>query len=180
MLCKITVLCLVTVFASALPTNGIVYRRTAPFIPTGHPHCAAEPPRPSSVHAHTFDQPILPGPYEAAPHEAEREPWWRQDSRYSEVQRKNRRTVFMHDDWLKHRSSNRFFRNIRTIGSPASSECPSSQRPCDHPPPRRPSRHLLVLRAALWVWEESLGANKRLWRHCVACPKSANSLPFTV
>ena len=113
-------------------------------------------------------------------HEAEREPWWRQDSRYSEVQRKNRRTVFMHDDWLKHRSSNRFFRNIRTIGSPASSECPSSQRPCDHPPPRRPSRHLLVLRAALWVWEESLGANKRLWRHCVACPKSANSLPFTV
>ena len=55
MLCKITVLCLVTVFASALPTNGITTGKRT--------HCAAEPPRPSSVHAHTFDQPILPGPY---------------------------------------------------------------------------------------------------------------------
>lgn len=47
----------------------------------------------------------------------ERIPWWRQGSAYSETQRKDRRTIFMHDDWVRHRSSERFLRNIKTIGS---------------------------------------------------------------
>ena len=46
-----------------------------------------------------------------------RVPWWQQDSDYSEKQRENRRTIFMHDDWVRHRSSDRFFRNIGSIGS---------------------------------------------------------------
>uniref|UniRef100_A0A7S3RUQ3 Uncharacterized protein n=1 Tax=Emiliania huxleyi TaxID=2903 RepID=A0A7S3RUQ3_EMIHU len=47
----------------------------------------------------------------------ERVPWWRQSSTYSEEQRKDRRTIFMHDDWVRHRSSERFFRNVQSIGS---------------------------------------------------------------
>lgn len=50
----------------------------------------------------------------------ERMPWWEQiakGSEYTENQRKDRRTVFMHDDWVRHRSSERFFRNMKTIGS---------------------------------------------------------------
>ena len=47
----------------------------------------------------------------------ERVPWWRQTSTYSETQRSDRRTVFMHDDWVRHRSSERFIRNMRSIGS---------------------------------------------------------------
>eukprot|EP00966_Prymnesium_polylepis_P180316 4175378-Prymnesium_polylepis.1 len=47
----------------------------------------------------------------------ERTPWWRQSSSYSEIQRKDRRTVFMHKDWVRHRSSDRFLRNMLTIPS---------------------------------------------------------------
>ena len=46
-----------------------------------------------------------------------RVPWWQQESDYSEKQRENRRTIFMHDDWVRHRSSDRFFRNMLSIGS---------------------------------------------------------------
>ena len=46
----------------------------------------------------------------------DRVPWWRQSSTYSEEQRKDRRTIFMHDDWVRHRSSDRFLRNMLTIG----------------------------------------------------------------
>jgi hypothetical protein len=35
---------------------------------------------------------------------------------YSEDSRKYRRTVFTHEDWVKHRSSNRFFRRLITFG----------------------------------------------------------------
>lgn len=34
---------------------------------------------------------------------------------YGEQARKFRRTVYTHDDWLKHRSSDRFFRNLKSI-----------------------------------------------------------------
>ena len=34
---------------------------------------------------------------------------------YAEDSRKFRRTVYMHDEWVKHRSSERFFRNMKTI-----------------------------------------------------------------
>lgn len=34
---------------------------------------------------------------------------------YAEDSRKFRRTVYMHDEWVKHRSSDRFFRNMRTV-----------------------------------------------------------------
>ena len=47
----------------------------------------------------------------------DRVPWWKQDSSYTESQRKDRRTIFMHDDWVRHRSSERFLRNIKSIGS---------------------------------------------------------------
>jgi predicted membrane chloride channel (bestrophin family) len=47
----------------------------------------------------------------------ERVPWWKQSSTYSEEQRKDRRTIFMHDEWVRHRSSERFLRNILSIGS---------------------------------------------------------------
>eukprot|EP00966_Prymnesium_polylepis_P067948 1579379-Prymnesium_polylepis.1 len=47
----------------------------------------------------------------------ERTPWWRQGGSFTELQRKNRRTIFMHDDWVRHRSSDRFIRNMMTIGS---------------------------------------------------------------
>ena len=43
--------------------------------------------------------------------------WWDQTDNYSEEQRKERRTIFMHDDWVRHRSSERFFRNLRTLPS---------------------------------------------------------------
>lgn len=35
---------------------------------------------------------------------------------YAEESRQYRRTVYMHDEWIKHRSSDRFFRNMMTIG----------------------------------------------------------------
>ena len=47
----------------------------------------------------------------------ERVPWWRQGSEFTEAQRKDRRTIFMHDDWVRHRQSDRFFRNMQSIGS---------------------------------------------------------------
>ena len=47
----------------------------------------------------------------------ERVPWWQQKDNYSEAQRKDRRTVFMHDDWVRHRSSERFVRNLLTLPS---------------------------------------------------------------
>jgi len=53
-------------------------------------------------------------------------PWWRLGSMkkgeeqmgfvgIGEAQRKDRRTIFMHDDWVRHRSSDRFARNMRSI-----------------------------------------------------------------
>jgi len=47
----------------------------------------------------------------------QRVPWWQQDRDYSEAQRKDRRTIFMHDDWIRHRSSERFIRNMKTLPS---------------------------------------------------------------
>ncbi|KAL1528022.1 hypothetical protein AB1Y20_009391 [Prymnesium parvum] len=44
-------------------------------------------------------------------------PWYKKGSAYAEASRQYRRTVYMHDEWVKHRSSERFFRNVRTIGS---------------------------------------------------------------
>jgi putative membrane protein len=49
--------------------------------------------------------------------EGDRVPFWNQDESYSERGRQWRRTVFMHDDWVRHRSSNRFVRNMKTLGS---------------------------------------------------------------
>jgi len=36
------------------------------------------------------------------------------DIPYGEESRKFRRTVYTHDDWVKHRNPNRFFKNLRT------------------------------------------------------------------
>lgn len=47
----------------------------------------------------------------------DRVPWWAQSSTYSEDQRKDRRTIFMHDDWVRHRSSDRFMRNMLSLPS---------------------------------------------------------------
>ena len=57
----------------------------------------------------------------------ERVPWWKQSSTYSEQQRKDRRTIFMHDDWVRHRSSSRFLRNMQTIGSSGINEALSKE-----------------------------------------------------
>ena len=46
-----------------------------------------------------------------------RVPWWQQNSGYTEAQRKDRRTIFMHDDWVRHRSNQRFLRNIKSLPS---------------------------------------------------------------
>ena len=46
-----------------------------------------------------------------------RRPFWNQGSDYTEQSRKDRRTVYMHDDWVWHRSSDRFLRNMKSIGS---------------------------------------------------------------
>jgi len=43
--------------------------------------------------------------------------WWQQGSAFSEMQRKDRRDIFMHPDWVRHRSNERFFRNIKSITS---------------------------------------------------------------
>jgi len=51
------------------------------------------------------------------PKAGDREPWWKQGETYTEDNRQNRRTVFMHDDWVRHRSSNRFLRNMRSLPS---------------------------------------------------------------
>lgn len=65
--------------------------------------------------------PPLPAPM-ASPTDTDfkeyfRTPWWKQTSDSIETQRKDRRTVFMHDDWVRHRSSERFLRNILSVGS---------------------------------------------------------------
>lgn len=39
------------------------------------------------------------------------------DISYGEESRKYRRTVYTHDDWVNHRSPDRFFRNLVAIGS---------------------------------------------------------------
>lgn len=49
--------------------------------------------------------------------EGDRVPWWKQGESYTEDNRPFRRTVFMHDDWVRHRSSNRFLRNMRSLPS---------------------------------------------------------------
>jgi len=67
---------------------------------------AAEKSRASSIPAATDTDP-----------DYKRVAWWAQGSQYTEDQRKDRRTVFMHDDWVRHRSSERFLRNMKTIGS---------------------------------------------------------------
>jgi hypothetical protein len=36
---------------------------------------------------------------------------------YGEESRKYRRTVYTHEDWVKHRSSNRFFRNLLSFAN---------------------------------------------------------------
>jgi hypothetical protein len=44
-------------------------------------------------------------------------PWFMQSgTAYAEDSRQYRRTVYMHDEWVKHRSSERFIKNLRTIG----------------------------------------------------------------
>eukprot|EP00908_Phaeocystis_cordata_P025871 Transcript_8349.p1 GENE.Transcript_8349~~Transcript_8349.p1 ORF type:complete len:488 (-),score=199.32 Transcript_8349:1456-2919(-) len=74
--------------------------------------------------AEAFSSALLGGPSPQAAgktdtdfDEYERVPWWKQSGSFTEEQRKDRRTVFMHDDWVRHRSSQRFLRNIQTIGS---------------------------------------------------------------
>mmetsp|Transcript_58644 Transcript_58644/g.116439 ORF Transcript_58644/g.116439 Transcript_58644/m.116439 type:complete len:479 (-) Transcript_58644:552-1988(-) len=57
----------------------------------------------------------------------ERVPWWRQNAVFSETQRKDRRTIFMHDDWVRHRSSDRFLRNMLSIGSSGINQALSKQ-----------------------------------------------------
>merc|ERR1719261_875877 len=52
-----------------------------------------------------------------SPEDFERVPWWRQGSAYSEKQRKDRRSIFMHKEWVRHRSSERFARNMKTLPS---------------------------------------------------------------
>jgi predicted membrane chloride channel (bestrophin family) len=45
------------------------------------------------------------------------DPWYMSSgSAYAENSRQYRRTVYMHDEWVKHRSSERFIKNLRTIG----------------------------------------------------------------
>jgi len=46
----------------------------------------------------------------------ENQPWYRKGSNYAEESRQYRRTVYMHDEWVKHRSSERFIKNFETIG----------------------------------------------------------------
>ena len=55
--------------------------------------------------------------YDADPPEQSKAPWYREGSAYAEESRKFRRTVYMHDEWVKHRSSERFFRNLNTLSS---------------------------------------------------------------
>ena len=43
-------------------------------------------------------------------------PWYQQGSVYSERSRQYRRTVYMHKEWVNHRSSRRFYRNLQTLG----------------------------------------------------------------
>jgi len=54
-------------------------------------------------------------------------PWYGRGSAYSEESRKYRRTVYMHDEWVKHRSSQRFLRNLRTIGQSGISKSLNSE-----------------------------------------------------
>ena len=46
---------------------------------------------------------------------------------YAEESRKFRRTVYMHDEWVKHRSSERFYRNMQTIFSSGVSQALSTE-----------------------------------------------------
>jgi hypothetical protein len=43
--------------------------------------------------------------------------WWTAGSDYAEDSRQYRRTVYMHDEWVKHRSNERFIKNMLTISS---------------------------------------------------------------
>jgi len=53
--------------------------------------------------------------------------WWQQGSAYTEMQRKERRDIFMHPDWVRHRSNDRFFRNIKTITSSGTNQALSKE-----------------------------------------------------
>lgn len=57
-----------------------------------------------------------PGPPQQTKRELweENDPWWGPGD-YAEASRKFRRTVFTHDKWVEHRSSDRFAENIRTM-----------------------------------------------------------------
>jgi putative membrane protein len=56
----------------------------------------------TKLYGNTKTPPVIPAPKELS---------------YGEESRRYRRTVYSHDDWVKHRSSDRFIRNILTTAS---------------------------------------------------------------
>lgn len=82
--------------------------------PAAIPAPAQAPPAAQTPIPATFQ--ASQGPQDSDP-EYERVPFWKQSSEFTEAQRAERRTIFMHNDWKRHRSSDRFLRNIKTIPS---------------------------------------------------------------
>jgi len=70
-------------------------------------------PQPNPIHRPSVDE-MSPAKEEPV---SELGAWYKlSGSAYAEESRQYRRTVYMHDEWVKHRSSERFIKNLRTIG----------------------------------------------------------------
>ena len=104
----------------------------------------------------------------------DREPWWKQGETYTEDNRQNRRTVFMHDDWVRHRSSNRFLRNMRSLPSSGINQALSKELSFV----TLVALFVVVLNALGGGYQDFSGVMHEGPLHCV--PLMLPALPFTI
>ena len=91
---------------AALPVLQLALLRTPSTLPSSLHSTAARAPHTfmNVIHQPSVDKPNPEDPF-----------FKQSGSVYAEESRKYRRTVYMHDEWVKHRSSERFIKNLATI-----------------------------------------------------------------
>merc|ERR1719291_1046967 len=108
-----------TLYDDYMKSRGMATRDASPMVDSpavAAPETPAQPPAGKAAPTFNFLE-FANTPKTDTDVNYERVPWWKQSSEFSESQRKDRRTIFMHDDWVRHRSSERFLRNLLSIGS---------------------------------------------------------------
>merc|ERR1719291_503075 len=108
-----------TLYDDYMKSRGMATRDASPMVDSpavAAPETPAQPPAGKAAPTFNFLE-FANTPKSDTDIDYERVPWWKQDSSFSETQRADRRTIFMHDDWVRHRSSERFLRNMMSIGS---------------------------------------------------------------